>query len=164
MIEMYIRGEMMDLKITRTKMNEAETLLNIQKEAFQSDLKKYKDYDSSPAAEPLDFFKYKLEHSLHYTIFLNGKISGGICLVKITDTHYRLFRIFLSPNLQNRGLGSKVLTHIEKKFPQVKEWSLDTPKDNARTRHFYEKFGYKKTKEFKVNDRLTLIEYEKKIK
>ncbi|MFZ7943272.1 MULTISPECIES: GNAT family N-acetyltransferase [Bacillaceae] len=154
----------MKLNIARTKMSEAEALLTIQREAFQSDLKKYKDYDSSPAAEPLDFFKYKLNQSLHYTIFLNGKISGGICIVKITDTHYRLFRLFLSPAIQNRGLGSKILTQLEKKFPQVKEWSLDTPKDNARTRHFYEKFGYKKTKEFKVNDRLTLIEYEKKIK
>jgi len=161
---MYFRGECMNLNITRTKMSEAEALLKIQREAFLSDLKKYKDYDTSPAAELLDFFKYKLNHSIHYTIFLNGKIVGGICIVKITDIHYRLFRIFLNPAIQNRGLGSKILTQIEKKFPHVKEWSLDTPKDNTRTRHFYEKFGYKKTKEFKVNDRLTLIEYEKKIK
>jgi len=160
---MYFRGEIMDLKITRTKMHEAEALLNIQKEAFQSDLKKYKDYDTSPAAELLDFFKYKINHSFHFTIFLNGKIAGGICIVKITDIHYRLVRIFLSPNLQNRGLGSKILTQMENKFPQAKVWSLDTPKDNERTRHFYEKFGYKKTKENKINNRLTLIEYEKKI-
>ncbi|WP_066062907.1 GNAT family N-acetyltransferase [Neobacillus soli] len=153
----------MDFKITKTKMIEAETLLKIQKEAFQADLKKYKDYDTSPAAEPLEFFKYKINHSFHYTIFIGGKIAGGICIVKIKETHYRLFRIFLSANIQNRGLGSKILTQLERKFPHVKEWSLDTPKDNVRNRHFYEKLGYKKIGEQKVNERLVLIEYVKKI-
>ncbi|CAH2716049.1 hypothetical protein BACCIP111895_03233 [Neobacillus rhizosphaerae] len=153
----------MDFKFSKTKMAEAEALLKIQKEAFQSDLKKYRDYDTSPAAESLDFFKYKINHSFHYTIFVDGKIAGGACIVKISDTHYRLFRIFLSPGCQNRGLGSTIVSTIEKKFPQVKKWCLDTPKDNARNCHFYEKFGYKKTREYVINDRLTLIEYEKKV-
>ncbi len=154
----------MDIKIARTNMKEAEPLLNIQKEAFQADLKKYKDYDSSPAAESLDFFKYRINNSLHYTLYMDGKIAGGICLVKITDTHYRLFRIFLSPKFQNKGLGTKILSKMEKQFTKVEKWSLDTPKDNERNRHFYEKFGYQKSGEFQVNERLTLIEYEKKTK
>lgn len=154
----------MGLKIARTHSGEAAALLEIQKEAFQSDLKKYQDYDSSPAAETLEFFKYKLKHSYHYTIFADNKIIGGVCVVKVTDDHYRLFRIFLSRKYQNRGIGAKVLPYIEKKYPQAKKWSLDTPKDNPVTRHFYEKYGYKKTKEYKVNERLTLVEYEKKMK
>jgi ribosomal protein S18 acetylase RimI-like enzyme len=52
---------------------------------------------------------------------------------------------------------------MESTFPKVKTWSLNTPKDNRRNRHFYEKLGYKKNGEAKINDRLTLIEYKKKI-
>ncbi|MCM3567791.1 GNAT family N-acetyltransferase [Neobacillus mesonae] len=154
----------MDINITKSSMREAEILLKIQTEAFKGDLKKYKDYDSSPAAESLEFFIYRMNHSLHYTIHMDGKIAGAICLVKMSDTHYYLFRIFLSPRYQNRGLGTKIMTKIERQFPKVKKWSLDTPKDNVRNRHFYEKFGYKQTGEVKVNERLTLIQYEKKVK
>ncbi|WP_066367594.1 GNAT family N-acetyltransferase [Neobacillus fumarioli] len=154
----------MEVKINKTSLTEADKLLSIQREVFASDLKKYKDYDTSPATETIDFFKYRINHSYHYTMFVDGKIAGGVCIVKVSDTHYRLFRIFLSPSYQNIGLGSKILAQIEKKFPQVKTWSLDTPKDNRRNRHFYEKLGYRKTGEFAVNERLILIEYEKKIK
>lgn len=154
----------MDIKISKSNLKETEPLLKIQTEAFKKDLKRYKDYDSSPAAESLDFFKYRMNHSLHYTIYIDEKIAGGICLLKVADSHYRLFRIFLDPKFQNKGLGTKILSAMEKQFPKVKKWSLDTPKDNERNRHFYEKFGYKQTGEMKVNERLTLIEYEKKIK
>ncbi|ETI68117.1 GNAT family N-acetyltransferase [Neobacillus vireti] len=154
----------MALKIEKTKLSEAAALLSIQKEAFQADLKKYRDFESSPAAETLEFFKYKINNSFHYTIFLDGKIAGGICVVKVSDTHYRLFRIFLHPSCQDRGLGGKLVSSIEKNFPKVKTWSLDTPKDNRRNRYFYEKLGYQKQGEYKVNDRLTLIEYQKIVK
>lgn len=154
----------MDIKISKSSMKEAGSLLKIQTEAFKEDLKKYKDYDSSPAAESLDFFKYRMENSLHYTIFVDGEMAGGICLVKVSDAHYYLFRIFLRPKYQNKGLGTKILSKIEKQFPRVRKWSLDTPRDNERNRHVYEKFGYKKTGELKVNEILTLIKYEKKIK
>ncbi|MBL4953084.1 GNAT family N-acetyltransferase [Neobacillus sp. OS1-32] len=154
----------MDIKIARTKMKEAAPLLKIQKQAFQADLKKYRDYDSSPAAESLDFFIYRMGHSLHYTVYLDGKMAGGICLVKISDDHFRLFRVFLSPEFQNKGLGTRILKMLEKQYPEVTKWSLDTPKDHARNRRFYEKFGYQQTGEFKVNNRLTLIEYEKNIR
>lgn len=154
----------MGLKIARTIPREAEALLRIQKDAFQADLKKYKDNDSSPAAETLEFFKYKLNHSYHYTLFADEKIIGGVCIVKVTDDHYRLFRIFISPDYQNKGIGSKIVPYMEKKFPQAKKWSLDTPKDNKLTRRFYEKFGYRMTKEYKVNELLTLVEYEKRMK
>jgi ribosomal protein S18 acetylase RimI-like enzyme len=163
-MEMNTGVKTMDVKITKTSLNEADALLKLQKEAFTADIKKYKDYDSSPAGESLEFFKYRINNSYHYTIFINGNLAGSICIVKVSDTHYRLFRIFLGIQYQNKGLGSKILTQMEKKFPQVKTWSLDTPKENRRNRHFYEKFGYKKTGEFKVNDRLTLVEYEKRMK
>jgi ribosomal protein S18 acetylase RimI-like enzyme len=153
----------MGLKIEKTKINEVHELLAIQKKAFRPDLKKYKDYKTNPASEEVDFLIYRINHSMHYTIFIDGTIAGGICIIKRSDTHFRLFRIFISPEYQNKGLGSNIISKMESTFPKVKTWSLNTPKDNRRNRHFYEKLGYKKNGEAKINDRLTLIEYKKKI-
>jgi ribosomal protein S18 acetylase RimI-like enzyme len=151
----------MKLSLKRSKITEADSLFNIQKEVFQSDLKKYQDYDSSPATEHIDFFRYRLNQSLHYTVYIDEKISGGVCILILTDTHFHLFRIFLRSDCQNNRIGTTIMNDIERKFPTVKTWSLNTPKDNVRNRHFYEKLGYRKTGEQKINSRLTLIEYQK---
>lgn len=99
--------------------------------------------------------------TLHYSIFVDGKIVGGICIVKQTNDYYYLYRIFLGSKFQNKGLGSKILQHLDKQFPRVKKWLLDTPKDNHGNRHFYEKLGFKKIGEQQINEYLTLINYEK---
>nr|WP_310361488.1 GNAT family N-acetyltransferase [Neobacillus drentensis] len=109
----------------------------------------------------MDYFFFRMQNSLHYSIFVDSRLAGGICLVKQTKDHNYLYRIFLGSEFQNKGLGSKILQELERQFPKVKKWSLDTPKDNRRNRHFYEKFGYKKTGEQQVNEYLTLINYEK---
>lgn len=49
------------MKLVRTKLKEAENLLYIQKEAFQSDLEKYQDYDSNPAIEKVERLMRKIE-------------------------------------------------------------------------------------------------------
>ena len=49
---------------------------------------------------------------------------------------------------------------IQKEFPDAVKWSLDTPKDNVRNHHFYEKCGYKVVGEHQVNDQLILLYYE----
>ena len=151
----------MIFNLVPSKHSEANELLKIQKEAFHSDLIKYKDYHTSPATESLDYFFFRMQNSLHYSIFVDGRLAGGICLVKQTKNHYYLYRIFLGSEFHNKGLGSKILQQLERQFPKVKKWSLDTPMDNRRNRHFYEKFGYKKTGEQQINEYLTLINYEK---
>ncbi|RFU70941.1 hypothetical protein D0469_03050 [Peribacillus saganii] len=77
----------MQLEIRRTKLSEADTLLQIQKEAFQNSLVKYRDYHSSPATEPLDVFKESIRFSYHYTIFFKKEIIGGIIIKRLTDFH-----------------------------------------------------------------------------
>jgi ribosomal protein S18 acetylase RimI-like enzyme len=116
-------GREMKFKILPSKNAEAYELLNIQRESFYSDLMKYKDYDTNPATESLDYFLFRMQNSLHYSIFVDGKLAGGICIVIQTNTHYYLYSIFLSPRFQNKGLGSKIVQELERRFPHVRKWS-----------------------------------------
>ncbi|WP_144449108.1 GNAT family N-acetyltransferase [Halalkalibacter nanhaiisediminis] len=151
----------MDIRIQRTTKGEVSELLKIQKEVFQADLQRYKDYESSPATESHDSFIQRINESFHYTIFIEGELAGGINIWKITSTHMGLFRIFLKEHFQNRGYGSEIMRLVEHQFPEAQKWSLNTPKDNVRNRYFYERIGYQKIGELQVNDKLILIEYEK---
>lgn len=151
----------LEFEIVPSKYEEADQLLKLQKEAFHSDLIKYKDFHLSPAAESWENFVIRMLTSSHFSIYVNDRIAGGICVVKRAKNHNYLYRIFLGSEYQNYGLGSKILPQLEHRYPEVKKWSLDTPKDNQRNRHFYEKLGYQKTGEQMINEYLTLIDYEK---
>ncbi|MGE8204521.1 GNAT family N-acetyltransferase [Heyndrickxia sp. NPDC080065] len=153
----------MNVKILRSKKQDADELFAIQKEAFKSDFEKYHDYQTSPYTESYEEFMWRLRHSFHFTIYEGDKIVGGMNIMKISNTHYRIHQVFLKPSCQNKGFGSEIMKQVEDSFKAAKKWSLNTPKDNARNRHFYEKLGYKKIDEHKINDKLTLIEYVKTV-
>ncbi|WP_439876649.1 GNAT family N-acetyltransferase (plasmid) [Bacillus mycoides] len=153
----------MEITITKTKVNEAKSLLEIQKKAFQADLEKYQDYDSSPATEKIERLIRKINMVHHYTIFINGMIVGGIDVRELSNNHYRLNRIFLDPDFQSKGLGSQIMQLIEEKYQNATKWSLDTPKENIKNHHFYQKFGYKIVGEHQITDKLTLLDFEKQL-
>ncbi|ENQ3080642.1 GNAT family N-acetyltransferase [Bacillus cereus] len=150
----------MNIKLAKTKLEEAEELLCIQKKAFQSDLEKYQDYDSSPATEKVERLMRKIELFHHFTIWINNEIVGGIDVRDLNNQHYRINRIFLKTSLQNKGLGSRIMNLIHQEFPEAEKWSLDTPKDNIRNHHFYEKCGYRVVGEHQINNKLILLDYE----
>ncbi|MGV3465444.1 MAG: GNAT family N-acetyltransferase [Heyndrickxia sp.] len=153
----------MNIKIARTNINEAPQLYTIQKHAFGSDLKRYKDFTTNPAVETMNSFLQRIIFSYHYTIFIHDEIAGSIDIRRISEDHFALNQLCLHPSLQNQGYGTKIMNMIEEMLPNVKIWSLKTQKDNKRNRHFYEKAGYTLTGEQRINHLLTLVEYEKRM-
>ena len=153
----------MGLTIKRSEETEATTLLAIQKEAFQEDLKRYHDHETNPANEPISRLMRKIKTFYHYTIWLNDEIIGGIDIRDLNHRRYRLNRIFLAKKYQNQGFGSQMIQLIESIFPSAHEWHLDTPHLNTRNHHFYEKQGYKKVGEHQISETLILFDYIKKM-
>lgn len=70
-------------------------------------------------------------------------------------------KLFLSPAVQNKGIGTAALLFLEEQFSDVKLWTLYTPFLSFRNHYFYEKFGYRKTKEVQISQDLILFKYEK---
>ena len=51
-------------------------------------------------------------------------------------------RIFVDPSEFRKGYGIAIMEEIEKIYPDVSTWMLDTPMWNVRTNSFYKKLGY----------------------
>lgn len=151
----------MQVAIKKTIKDEVEKLLLIQQEAFADDLKKYQDFETSPVNESFERLVYKVENYLHYSIWYDNQIIGGIDIREREEAKFRLNRIFLADAYQNKGLGTYIIQRIEAEFPNAVEWSLDTPHLNSRNHHFYEKLGYKKVGEHKISESFILIDYKK---
>lgn len=151
----------MNIEIKRSNVNEVDDLLSIQSKAFKEDLFTYEDYLTSPATESKERLAKKIEKYFHYSIFIDGLLSGGAEVRKLSDKEAYLNRIYLLPELQSKGLGTLLMNKIESMFPEIVNWTLSTPHLNYRNHHFYEKLGYIKVGEEKVTEKLLLFNYKK---
>ena len=71
----------------------------------------------------------------------NGLIIGGAILF-LDKEKLKIGRIFISPENHRKGYGVFMMQEIEALYPMVKEFTLNTPIWNIRTKSFYKKLGY----------------------
>lgn len=154
----------MEIVLQRAGISDAEIIWNMQKLAFAELLEKYRDYDTSPAAEPLSKTQHRLNQSFtyFYLIRVDGTIVGAVRVVDKKDGSRKILSpLFILSEYRNRGYATAAIAEAEK-IHGKEGWKLDTVLQEAATCRLYENLGYKQTGEQKsVNERLTLVFYEK---
>jgi len=133
----------MSVSIERAKDTDGETLADISKRAFDSDVEVGaqgpggpKDYDS-PEAQ-INFMRW----TIYYKILLDGRIVGAIMVCGRSERHREICGLFVDPEYHNRGIATRAFELIWGEYPRVEVWTLGTPEWNVRTKHFYEKLGF----------------------
>lgn len=138
----------------------------MQATAFTQLLLKYQDYDTNPASEPLERIEYKFNQDSTDNLFIMAddvKI-GVVRIEKLSEEIHRISPVFILPQYQNKGYAQMAMAEIESVYPQVKEWHLDTIKQEAKLCHLYEKCGYVATgKEEDIKDGMTIVYYQKRL-
>lgn len=153
------------IQLRKAGIKNAEELHEMCVRSFRPLLDKYRDFETSPAAETLDQMKARLqrEGSDYYFIQLGPQRIGGI-RVQLSGQSARISPVFLLPEHQGKGYAQQALAAVEKLYPSVTCWSLDTIKQEEKLCHFYEKLGYRRTgREEKLKENMDLVFYEKKI-
>ncbi|HEK9098847.1 GNAT family N-acetyltransferase [Bacillus pfraonensis] len=155
----------MEVILERAIEFDAESIFNIQVQAFKPLLEKYKDYKTNPANETIDKVITRINHpnGRFYKILANHTLVGAICVFwKEKTTQFWISPMFILPNYQGKGIAQKTLTLIEKMFPQATSWELATILEEERNCYLYEKVGYIQTGlRKKLNDHTTLVYYKK---
>lgn len=152
----------MSITFKKSTLEDIETLLLLQKAAFQEDLEKYEDFESNPACETYDKLAENIRKYQHFTILEKKTIIGAID-VRGNDERMHIDKVFISTSNQSKGIGTAAIQFVESQFPNTKLWTLYTPHLSFRNHYFYEKFGYQKTKEVQLTQKLILFKYEKRI-
>lgn len=154
----------MNIFLTKSKLKDAEIIHEMQIKSFMPLLEKYRDYETSPANEPLEKIIERINQPFtdYYIIESDNIAVGGIRIVKKDNKNYRVSPIFILPEYQGKGIAQKVFQIIEQIYCDAKVWELDTILQEKGNCYLYEKIGYIKTGEIKViNDKLTLVFYKK---
>ncbi len=129
--------------LSEASEGDSERLAEIAKKAFDSDV----DVGASAPGGPQgydspDFYTRSLRFLGCYVILLGGEMVGGI-LVNVGGSHGVVERLFVDPDHQRSGIGSKAMELAMGRHPDVSIWTLGAPEWNTRTECFFEKLGFK---------------------
>jgi N-acetylglutamate synthase and related acetyltransferases len=152
----------MNLVIEKACVDDALKLVEARNKSFYDDFVKFGEcpgYNNS-----VDDMKQRIQDSLLYKILADGEIIGDASIQQREDGFYWIGCLEIIPEYQNKGVGSRVLSYIQGRFPEAKRWGLDTPVQDIRNCCFYEKMGFVKVDEKIRSEKLTLRTYEKVVK
>ncbi|MFP7478252.1 GNAT family N-acetyltransferase [Terribacillus saccharophilus] len=156
----------MHITLHKARLADAEQIHECQIAAFQPLLEKYQDMDSNPANEPLSrtIDRINRPDGGFYKIMTEGQFMGAICLYSKEPDVYWISPIFIHPDHQGNGIAQQVLKLTEDMHSDVRIWRVATLREETGNCLLYEKMGYQRTGKIqKLNDRATLIYYEKRI-
>ncbi|MDD4136686.1 MAG: GNAT family N-acetyltransferase [Methanoregula sp.] len=90
----------------------------------QSDLPSIDGILERPEETPLLFYQ-------------DGKMVGGAVLIVNEDNNNILTLLFVDPTCFDKGIGYQAWLEIEKKYPQTKTWTTETPTFLMKNVTFY---------------------------
>jgi GNAT superfamily N-acetyltransferase len=131
------------VEFSRARPSDAEQLARVSERAFHSDIHcGAPGVGGPPGYKSADWQKRMMRAGQYYRITLDGQIVGGFIIFPKEPRCYELGRIFVDPDVQNQGIGTRAFEYIWRTYPLAKKWALGTPEWNVRTRHFYAKVGF----------------------
>ena len=136
----------MSLQLSKAGTSDALTLNGISKRVFDSDILIGATSKGGPPGYMSLPFHSKMARQGHlYKLTDEGLIIGGAILF-LKGNELNVGRIFIAPEHFRKGYGIFMMQEVEKMFPEVREFTLDTPIWNVRTNSFYSKLGYREIK------------------
>lgn len=129
-------------KIEIASEEDATEILKLQKLAYHSEAELHNDFNIPPLHQPLAEVKKEIKENIVLKICETGQIIGsvrggqkaGICSIG---------KLIVSPDFQNKGMGSLLLTAIENHFPDAERFELFTGYLSKKNIGMYERRGYR---------------------
>jgi L-amino acid N-acyltransferase YncA len=130
------------ITIEKARIQDAGELVQVKINAFQDEVALYGS--GPPEYDSVDNQAKAIQFGYYYKIMENKRIIGGMGVYDKGNGHFRIGSIFVDMEHQNQAIGSLAMEFIDKEFPEVTKWTLETPYLSFRNHHFYEKFGFVK--------------------
>lgn len=164
---MFRLGGIFVIFLEKVKENDVLKLYQMQKVIFEKLYCKYQD-EQSPFNETKASIREKINRADNFFCFIKNKdktIGYARIVFNIDRTKAKIGPIGILPKYEENGYGTEAMFLIEKEFPIVREWYLDTILQETKLTHFYSKLGYKETGQIMtIQEGMEIIFFMKKIK
>ena len=152
------------LILKKATEDDMKTIWEMQVRAFSDLLEKYRDYETSPAAEGFEIVlaRYRQPWTTYYFILVQDEAVGAIRIVDKKDgSRKRISPVWIMPEHRNKGYAQAAITAAEQIYGSS-HWCLETILQEAGNLHLYEKMGYHQTGRIdRINDRMDVVCFEK---
>lgn len=146
--------------IERAEPVDLQEILDLQYLAYQSEAKLFNNPNIPPLKQTLSDVAEEYQKGIILKASDDtGTIVGSIRGYCSNGTVY-IGKLMVHPDMQNQGIGTKLLNSIEKEFPNQR-YELFTSTRSSKNIILYERLGYKIYDEKKITDELKFIYLEK---
>ena len=114
-----------NLQIARAERNDAPTILALQRAAYESEARRYNDWNIPPMTETLEALVAAFATSTVLKGVIDDRIVGSV-RATMTGTTCDIGRLIVHPNLQRRGIGRRLMHAIEQAHPLAQRFELFT--------------------------------------
>ena len=156
----------MSIRLVKIELEDAETIWKMQVKAFQDLLDKYQDFETNPAAEPVEKTRMRLKQPFTFFYYIKDgdNIVGAVRVVdkKEVGKAKRISPIFIMKEYRGYGYAQEAIKQVEE-IHGCGNWELDTIFQEKGNCYLYEKMGYQAIGKIeKINENMSLICYKKR--
>jgi len=149
--------------ISAANLSQCAAVLELQKEAYQSEALLYPGLELPPLVQSLEQLEQELKTHQFLVYIEAGQVIGSV-RAKRTGKEWEIGRLIVKPTHQGQGIGSRLLKAIEQTAPpECTQFSLFTGHKSQRNLTLYQSKGYVPTAEEVLDPTLTLIVLTKEI-
>lgn len=149
-----------EFHIVRASLGDAPAILELQKVAYQSEATLYSDWTLPPLTQTLAQITEEFAQSVVLKAVGAYGLAGSVRARQDADTCH-IGRLVVRPELQGRGLGTRLMRHIEALFESAQRFELFTGSRSVGNLRLYERLGYRRVREKIVSPAITLTILEK---
>ena len=151
---------MKNLLIERAQVEDAAIILNLQKLAYLSEAEIYNNDSIPPLTQTLAQITAEFDNQIFLKATLQGKIVGSV-RAYMAEGVCHIGRLVVHPDVQNKGIGTRLMNEIETGFDKAQRFELFTGDNSQRNIYLYHKLGYKEVRRQKFQENLVLVFLEK---
>ncbi len=146
--------------IERSDIADAQTILDLQKLAYQSEAALYNDNSIPPLTQTLEHIQTDFQQQAVFRATLEGAIVGSVRGFLRNGTCH-IGRLIVHPEFQNRGIGTRLMTRVEQFFHEAQRYELFTGERSDRNLYLYKKLGYRILRTEQPPDKTAIVYLEK---
>ncbi|UAL50567.1 MULTISPECIES: GNAT family N-acetyltransferase [Metabacillus] len=147
-------------KIDITNPKFAEEVLNVQLPSYKVEAEIIDFYEIPPLKDTVETLLQCSETFFGY--YISEELCGAIS-IKVEKDVMDIHRLIVHPNYFKKGIAKMLLDFIESHIEGIETIIVSTGSKNTPAVNFYEKNGFSKIGETRVNERLSLTSFKKKI-
>jgi GNAT superfamily N-acetyltransferase len=140
---------------------DAPAILALQKRAYESEALLYQERNIPPLTQTLESMREELGAGRVLKALDGERIVGSVRARELEGV-CQIGRLIVEPDLQGKGIGTRLMRSIEAAFPAAQRFELFTGERSAGNIRLYERLGFKRLHEQVLSPTFTLVFMEKR--